>query len=678
MKSIILFKRFILLYVCMIAVTQLPGQVFKTTFPYTGADQTWVVPNGVTKIVVKAWGAGGAGGNYIFNDVGGGGGFAMDTLNVTPGEVLTIITGGGGQPGAGVGAYGGGGPKSCGGGGRGGGRSGVRNSSDIELITAGAGGGGGGAGAPENVGGGGGGGLTGEASHWPGFDGGPGTQTAGGAGGANPDRPDADGGAGGSYYGGAGACVDNGLGGSGGGGYYGGGGGTDVGDGAGGGGSSYISASGTTIGAVGITPANAADEDYTGNVASGGAYATAGGDGLVVIIYSLPVAQLSLSFLKPTISNKWVQDNAAAITKYATSEISISTNPVTAGLIINCAITGAAPSTTDKGSLVSASGVATSQAEDLGNGNYRIFYRAKQEIAANKCATDEYLQPQTVFAECTVNNGTPGNGSVSVVSRFNYLVYNVQEYNNAIAYAKRKYAVTFPAGSTQTYTTATQVGGVTLDAWTDVSGRVFLTLSTLVNENVCAGTLVRENVIARKGAVSISQLILGRTIYNLLGNFALFSPSLRNLVLHWATVELEAYNKELSVSTTICLDNTAHTKLLSDIQYYQNIRNTFAVTLLAASGPMQVKEAGKKMPANNLLYPNPSKGALTLRYNNALQGKMVLRVFDMAGRVVFTRTDAGFKGENLYRINLPNLHPGIYYLEVNGNKQELIKFILQK
>src|ERR1043166_5799930 len=70
-----------------------------------GKDQTWTVPAGVTQIKIKLWGAGGAGGNYVFNDIGGGGGFAEAILKVTPGEALTIIVGAGGETGAGPGAY---------------------------------------------------------------------------------------------------------------------------------------------------------------------------------------------------------------------------------------------------------------------------------------------------------------------------------------------------------------------------------------------------------------------------------------------------------------------------------------------------------------------------------------------------------------------------------------------
>lgn len=251
-----------------------------TVFSYTGADQVYVVPSGVTKINVKAWGAGGAGGEPYLSDVGGGGGFVSGTLNVTPGEQLTIIVGGGGESGPGSGAYGGGGPKTvCGAGpgGRGGGRSAVRRASNAEVITAGAGGGGGrsATGYPPAHGGAGG-GLAGAPSPWPGYSGDPGTQTQGGAG-YGAGQP------GGAFVGGDAPPQDDCGNGAGGGGYFGGGGGTDVGDGGGGGGSSLVPSGGTTVAGNGQTAANITDPDYANDAGRGGGPLAAGFPGRVVI-----------------------------------------------------------------------------------------------------------------------------------------------------------------------------------------------------------------------------------------------------------------------------------------------------------------------------------------------------------------------------------------------------------
>ena len=106
----------------------LTGVDDSVVFDYTGTDQTWTVPAGVTSLHVKMWGAGGGSPYARALGAGGGGAFSDVFLPVTPGEVLTIIVGGGGAAGnytygsPVVGAYGGGGAAgaqySAGGGGR--------------------------------------------------------------------------------------------------------------------------------------------------------------------------------------------------------------------------------------------------------------------------------------------------------------------------------------------------------------------------------------------------------------------------------------------------------------------------------------------------------------------------------------------------------------------------------
>jgi uncharacterized repeat protein (TIGR02543 family) len=225
------------------------------TFNYTGSDQSWTVPAGVTSATFNLIGAGGGGGIQA----GGGGGYATGTYSsLTPGQILTVIVGqGGGGVAAttrpGVSGYPGNyTPVTYGGGGRGGsyggatanwfasggGRSAIRLPNATEIATA-AGGGGGSYGQC----GFGGGGLTGLPTTTSGNSGTGGTQSVGGTGGISNN----------GYPGTAGVQFQGGdsrdEGGGGGGGYFGGGGG---GDNAGGpGGSSYIallSSASTTAG----------------------------------------------------------------------------------------------------------------------------------------------------------------------------------------------------------------------------------------------------------------------------------------------------------------------------------------------------------------------------------------------------------------------------------------------
>ena len=233
-------------------------------FAYTGGPEPFTVPDDVCQVTVTALGAeGGDGNSQPGAGEGGLGGQAVATVDVVPGEKLTVDVGGqggdavqrvGGAAGHNGGAVGGtdNGPGGAvGGGGGGGGMSDLSRGTDV-VVAAGGGGGGGGSGGTFVGGGGGngGGGGTNGGVADTGATGG----TAGGAGGAGGTGVGTgeNGVAGTAGQGGAGGDdpVTNALGGEagggGGGGYVGGGGGgaasfdvTRSGGGGGGGGSGF-------------------------------------------------------------------------------------------------------------------------------------------------------------------------------------------------------------------------------------------------------------------------------------------------------------------------------------------------------------------------------------------------------------------------------------------------------
>ncbi len=231
------------------------------TFDYTGSQQTFVVPSGVTQLTVVASGAEGGAGYQ--GGAGGLGGSVTATIAVTPGETLAVFVGGKGADGTNTpattalggfnGGGNGGGSALLGGGdgGGGGGASDVRRGPLYALadrLVVGGGGGGGGSTGNATAGGtgGAGGGTTGGSGGdvLPATGGGGGTQSVGGAAGASASGSNL---AGAQGSGGRGASSDYGAAGGGGGGFYGGGGGgvNVFTNGAGGGGGSSFPASGT-------------------------------------------------------------------------------------------------------------------------------------------------------------------------------------------------------------------------------------------------------------------------------------------------------------------------------------------------------------------------------------------------------------------------------------------------
>lgn len=282
-----------------------------TTFSYTGANQTYTVPTGVTSIQVYMWGAGGGGRTSYY---GGAGAMIQGVLAVTPGETLNIVVGGGGSTSTTTvtSAYGGGGAAGIGDGGisgGGGGRAAIQRGGTAvtnDIVVAGAGGGGtnstrGGSATFS--------GTANDGASNTGVQGRGGTQSAGGAGGAAGTY-----GTGTAGSRGQGGSVVNPItassndGGGGGAGYFGGGGGgTNLGDQGGGGGGSSLTDNLTLIpgqSVLGFNSTNGYSAPNTGSVyyvAGVGAGTTAvGGNGLVVILANPSVIGSATAFVSST------------------------------------------------------------------------------------------------------------------------------------------------------------------------------------------------------------------------------------------------------------------------------------------------------------------------------------------------------------------------------------------
>jgi len=278
------------------------------TFKYTGKEQEFKVPEGVSSITVDARGAAGgeSGGSDFNHAVGGMGARVQGTVAVTAGETLQINVGGqGGTEGNQEGGWNGGGYGGANGehgdsyqvAGGGGGASDLRHGSDTlaeRLLVAAGGGGGGGYGSgtgPGGLGGASGGAGGGSSSDGTegesltdAYGGGPGLagQGSGGEGGAGVCEDGTSGGGGELGLGGngGGSTSPGGNGGGGGGGYYGGG----AGGGGGGGGNGCVIPEGAGGGGGG------GGSNYTGAASS--VTVTDGyqsGNGQVTITYTAPV-----------------------------------------------------------------------------------------------------------------------------------------------------------------------------------------------------------------------------------------------------------------------------------------------------------------------------------------------------------------------------------------------------
>ena len=95
MKNLNFQKYFLLLTFTLFLNASIANAV-TVSFSYTGSQQTWTVPSGVTSITVDGYGAMGGHGASDLNSRGGLGGRVQTTISVTPGTTLNIYVGGAG------------------------------------------------------------------------------------------------------------------------------------------------------------------------------------------------------------------------------------------------------------------------------------------------------------------------------------------------------------------------------------------------------------------------------------------------------------------------------------------------------------------------------------------------------------------------------------------------------
>lgn len=341
------------------------------TFNFTGVQQQWTVPAGVTSVTFVVAGAKGGGANG-----GNGATITKNCYSVTPGQILYIRVGGMGSQGSNSGGWNGGGTghnstgsatyRSWGGGG----------ASDIRIggtalanrvIVAGGGGGRGGGSSP----------VCGGAANCNngaagcntfGIAGGGGTQTAGGNGGT-PWAGTPPGGSPGTLgQGGQGGYWQTASGGGGGGGFYGGGGGGNDGcctgangGGGGGGGSSLVPAGGTcaaggnanngfitiTVSTLpGITATNTGPycpgQTIQLNATGGGTYSWSGPNGFTSNIQNPTIPNLTAA----NVGTYTVTVTNSGCSATATTTVALNTNPT-----VNLTPTNTACASASNGSI---------------------------------------------------------------------------------------------------------------------------------------------------------------------------------------------------------------------------------------------------------------------------------------------------------------------------------------
>ena len=79
------------------------------------------------------------------------------------------------------------------------------------------------------------------------------------------------------------------------------------------------------------------------------------------------------------------------------------------------------------------------------------------------------------------------------------------------------------------------------------------------------------------------------------------------------------------------------------------------------------------------LYPNPTSNKLTVNYNSLTNEAVMINVYDVLGRKVYSEMNTANEGLNSYYQDFKNLDNGVYILEVsNGSVATVKRFMMEK
>ncbi|MEP7128768.1 MAG: M12 family metallo-peptidase [Chitinophagales bacterium] len=119
------------------------------------------------------------------------------------------------------------------------------------------------------------------------------------------------------------------------------------------------------------------------------------------------------------------------------------------------------------------------------------------------------------------------------------------------------------------------------------------------------------------------------------------------------------------------------------VRVYKTTNGSFSATqcytllTTTSSTPFRLTEEEIATPASANIYPNPTTGNLTVNYNCNNQSTIDFYVFDVTGKVMQTKTNEAFKGENIYHFDLNGWNNGIYILQIrNGSEINYTKFVI--
>ncbi len=191
------------------------------------------------------------------------------------------------------------------------------------------------------------------------------------------------------------------------------------------------------------------------------------------------------------------------------------------------------------------------------------------------------------------------------------------------------------------------------------SGPGFIGGNVTLGANKGAGAGVGGlNVLLRNGAGSV----IASTVTAASGAYAF-----PNLPAGSYTVFPEALNYTTSPAAAAI---SAAAPSVSDLVFYQDdVKKSIAPYKLGATGPVLAD-------ATVMLFPNPSKGTLTLLWRNLRQAGATVVITDLSGSKVYEAPLLSATTSGQQPLRLSGLAAGIYFLQLNGSGIKPVKLLI--
>jgi hypothetical protein len=87
---------------------------------------------------------------------------------------------------------------------------------------------------------------------------------------------------------------------------------------------------------------------------------------------------------------------------------------------------------------------------------------------------------------------------------------------------------------------------------------------------------------------------------------------------------------------------------------------------LSVAVPCRVAQVSEALQSTAILYPNPTEGKTTLKFESNIDTQYSLSVIDLTGRVVLTESIAAVEGLNMHELDLSTFAKGMYMVRLEN------------